>query len=173
MSSRASGGALAACLITAAIIGFAGGAYIGTQTGNASSGSNDSAGENGSAAPDDDQADGDGGDAGGTEPTDDASSDAGLTLALDDPAQAEVTPGDCVNVHGALNPPVAKVKVQLQRSVEGGDWEQFPSIGPWTTNENGEFGGFACSQREGVNALRVVRSDDESVVSDPIEVTIG
>ena len=170
MSSRASGGALAASLITAAIIGFAGGAYFGTQTGNASSGSGGSAGANRSADPEGEQS---GGDAGGGESTDDASGEVELSLALSDPEQAEVAPGDCVDVSGALNPPVAAVKVQLQRSDEGGEWERFPSIEPWTTDENGEFGGFACSQREGVNALRVVRSDDDSVVSDPVEVTVG
>lgn len=169
MSSRASGGALAASLITAAIVGFAGGAYIGTQTGNASSGSESSAdGGDDATAPQDDPSNGGNG---GDEPTEEASDEVALSLELDDPAQAEVAPGDCVAMSGALNPPVAEVSVQLQRKLDGADWAAFPVS--WSTKEDGSFGGSACSDREGTNSYRVVRVDDDSVASEPVEVTVG
>lgn len=161
MSSRASGGALAASLITAAIVGFSGGAYFGTQADD-------------DPPPDDTSEVADPTD-GGTDATtpsedepDDEAAESGLTLTAD---QTAVAPNEQIDLSGSISPAEGGVEVQVQRSIDDGEWEDFPAN--WTTNDDGTFSGYIYSQREGVNSIRVVRGDDDSVVSEPVQVTIG
>ncbi|PSK97237.1 hypothetical protein CLV30_12336 [Haloactinopolyspora alba] len=168
MSSRASGGALAASLITAAIIGFAGGAYIGTESEQTASGnepttesSTDGSGTDASTQPE-----GDGG-----EPTENESSpETGLTLAAD---PQSVTTSERIDLTGSIEPAKEGVVLRLQRSVDGGEWKTFSLSTPITTNSDGTFSTWVQTGQSGENSFRVVRKDDSSVVSDPVAVTVS
>ncbi|TDD67168.1 hypothetical protein E1262_19720 [Jiangella aurantiaca] len=165
MSSRASGGALAACLITAAIVGFAGGGYFGSQSG----GDSPSASE--SPAPDDTtpvgETPGDGETPGETETP---AGDGALTLSA---AQTEVSPGGQIDFTGAIDPPEEGVQLRLERSVDGGDWETFPLNNQPVTGADGTFSTYASTSQSGTNAFRLVREDDDSVVSNEVQVAVG
>jgi hypothetical protein len=169
MSSRASGGALAASLITAAIIGFAGGAYFGTQAdgsanANAAPPSSGTDGPSSTGGPDASPPSGQTGSPGATgQPT-----DGGLTLTAQ---ETSVAASDRINLSGTLSPPEAGVEIRIQRSIDGSAWEDFPVT--MTTRDDGTFSGWIQSQRTGVNSIRVVRGDATTVVSNAVEVTIG
>ncbi|RIQ22861.1 hypothetical protein [Jiangella rhizosphaerae] len=166
MSSRASGGALAACLITAAIVGFAGGGYFGSQSGG---GDTPSASE--TAAPDDTTPVGETPDGGETPAeTETPAGDGTITLSAD---PTQVAPNGDINFAVTLNPPEEGVELLIQRSVDGSEWEPFPNVSAIETDANGTGTSRVNSQREGVNSFRVVRADDESVVSNEVQVTIG
>jgi hypothetical protein len=171
VSRRTSGGTLAAFLIFAAIVGFAGGAYLGTQS---------SAEEPNSSPTQSADADGEGdagADGNNDEPNDDETpnadeeqpSDATVTLAFD---QSSVSPGTEVSYSGRINSGEAGVTLQLQRSVDGGPWEDF-NVSARTTDADGAFGGTVRSSREGENRFRMVGIDDESIVSETAILTIG
>lgn len=165
MSSRASGGALAACLITAAIVGFAGGGYFGSQSG----GDSPSASE--TAAPDDTTPVGET-PADGETPaeTDTPSGDGALTLTA---GQTSISPGGQIDFSGAIEPAEEGVQLRLERSVDGGDWETFPLNNQPVTNADGAFSTYASTSQTGTNAFRIVREDDDSVVSNEVQVTVG
>lgn len=170
MASRATGGTFAAFLISGAILGFAGGAFIGTQAdGGGDGGTPDSST---TAPPEDGTA---AGDADGA--TDGASPDAGETPAGDgaltiSAGKGEVKADERIDLSGSIDPPEEGVKLQLQRSVDGGEFEDFP-IDAWETNANGEFSGYVQSSRKGENAFRVVLVDDTAVASEAAVVTIS
>ncbi|TDE11842.1 hypothetical protein [Jiangella asiatica] len=158
MSSRASGGALAASLITAAIVGFAGGAYVGGQQGGEEPGSSASTPPE-STTP-----------VGETPATPTEEATAGVTLSAD---PTSVAPNEDISLAVSIEPAEEGVELQIQRSVDGGEWENFPNVNLITTDANGQGTSRLNSQREGVNSFRVVRVDDDSVVSNAVEVTIG
>jgi hypothetical protein len=159
MSRRASGGALAACLIIAAIIGFAGGAYIGAQAGPETPNPEETvaAGTPGGDQPP----------AGGEEPETPAS---GLTLEA---AQPTATVNGPINLTGTLAPAEAGVEVKVQRSVDGAQWADFPGPITYTTNDGGGFSGTIYSGQAGVNSIRVVRVDDPNAMSNVVDVTVS
>ncbi|WP_199521570.1 hypothetical protein [Jiangella anatolica] len=167
MSSRASGGALAACLITAAIVGFAGGGYFGSQA----DGGTPSASETtpGGTTPG-------GGDtpAGGEQPpateTETPAGDGALTLASE---QTEISSGGRIDFTGSIDPPEEGIQLRLERSVDGGDWETFPLTTQPVTNADGGFSTYVTTSQSGVNAFRLVREDDDSVVSNEVQVTVS
>lgn len=172
VSSRASGGTLAAFLIIAAIVGFAGGAYLGTQSGDD---------DPGSSAVADDGADSDGnaGDTGGDPPdaddpetdTEDETENGALTFSL---SESAASANSRIDYSGQLDSGESGVEVRLQRSIDGGDWQNFPENSPIVreTGEDGSFSGYLQTQRSGENSFRVVRTDDDSVASEPAVVTI-
>jgi hypothetical protein len=174
MASRATGGTFAAFLISGAILGFAGGAFLGTQADGSDNGGNN---PNSSAtAP----ADGGqtGGDASGSESpetgespdaSEEPAGDGAISLTA---AQDTVAASERIDISGTIDPPEEGIQLQLQRSVDGGEFEDFP-ISPWETEADGSFGGYVQSSQAGENSFRVVRVDDDSVVSDEIVVTIG
>lgn len=175
VSRRASGGTLAAFLILAAIVGFAGGAYLGTQS--ESNGDDADAGANPpaeTAPPDDDtgnvngatdnESDGD-----DQSDEDESDSDSTVTLSFE---QTSATPDEEVAYSGQIESGESGIRLQLQRSVNDGPWEDFP-VDPRVTDDNGEFGGTAISSREGENRFRMVGVDDESIVSEVVTITIG
>lgn len=173
MASRATGGTFAAFLISGAILGFAGGAVLGTQA----DGSESDGGPPNSAAttPADPGTDG-GGDTGGTAPdaTDDPEGDetpAGDGAISLSAAQTAVSADERIDISGSIDPPEEGVRLQIQRSVDGSEFEDFP-VDPWETNANGEFGGYVQSSRSGENAFRVILVDDPSVTSDTVVVQI-
>lgn len=165
MSSRASGGALAASLITAAIIGFGGGAYFGSQSGGddtpnpSETTSGDSTTPVGEAP------------AGGETPaTETPAGDGALTLAA---AQTEIGAGGQIDFSGSLDPPEEGVQLRLERSIDGGDWETFPLNNQPVTNADGAFSTYASTSQAGTNSFRLVREDDDSVVSNEVQVTVS
>lgn len=164
MSSRASGGALAASLITAAIVGFVGGAYVGTQSG----------GSGAEAASDETPAATDDANAPTGDPTADSPSpsptDSGLNLTA---AKESVAANERFDLTGAIEPAEEGVQLRLERSVDGGEWSEFDLSTPLTTDAGGSFRTWVITGREGVNSFRVVRTDDDSVVSNEVEVTVG
>ncbi|NED96166.1 hypothetical protein G1H11_12685 [Phytoactinopolyspora alkaliphila] len=170
MSSRASGGTLAAFLIFAAIIGFAGGAYLGTQSGDAEPNSaptlSGDADADGDAAADGntDEPEGD-----EEEPNEDdePAGDGSLTFSL---SQSSAAAGSRIDYSGRLGSGEEGVTLQIQRSIDGGEWEDFPVSRD--TGANGEFSGYLETGRSGSNSFRVVRADDSSVVSEPATVEI-
>src|SRR5690625_505520 len=185
MASRATGGTFAAFLISGAILGFAGGAILGTQA-DVSEG--DNATPNSSATSPADPGGGAGADGGGdppaSEPADDAGaesddptdepteeSDSNTALSLST-QQDSVGASDRIDIAGTINPAKEGVSVQLQRSVDGSEFEDFP-VDPWETDADGEFGGYVQSSRSGENEFRVVLIDNPDVTSEPVAVTIG
>lgn len=172
MASRATGGTFAAFLISGAILGFAGGAIIGTQADGSENGESPDSSATATVDPETD-----GGDTGGTapdatdEPEDDETpaGDGAVTLTA---AQGSASTDERIDLSGAVNPPEEGVRLQLQRSVDGGDFEDFP-VGPLTTNADGGFSTYVMSGRKGENAFRFVMVDDPSVASEPVVVTIG
>lgn len=165
VSRRASGGTLAAFLIFAAIVGFSGGAYLGTQTGDADPAVATSD-ETGTVPPADESGGNDGGD---EEPTEDPTepADGELTFSL---AKDSAAPNEQIDYSAQLSSGEEGVTLQVQRSIDGSDWEDFPITRE--TNENGEVSGYLQTGRSGENSFRVVRADDDSVVSEPAVVTI-
>lgn len=163
MSRRASGGALAACLILAAIIGFAGGAYIGTLANPSEPSPEETvaAGTPGGDQPP----------AGGETPE---APESGLTLEV---GQTTVPPNGPINLTGTLEPAEAGAEVKVQRSLDGGAWGDFPGGDrppiTYPVDAAGAFNGEIYSGQAGVNSLRVVRVDDPTVVSNVVQVTIG
>ncbi len=165
MSRGASGGALAAFLIIGAILGFAGGAYFGSQSGanaNELNSATTPVGEVPGAAPPSD----------GSAPSDAASEPAGdgaITLAA---GKSAVAAGERIDLTGSIDPAEEGVQLQVQRSLDGGDWEDFP-VSPMTTKADGTFSTWVQTSQAGDNSFRVVRVDDSSAASEPVVVTIG
>ncbi|WP_166356025.1 hypothetical protein [Phytoactinopolyspora limicola] len=170
MSRRASGGTLAAFLILAAIVGFAGGAYLGTQSGDGEP----SAAPTAPIDPDnsDDNSDNDA-DENDNDPNDDENGDdtssGAITLSF---TESSVSPGSQVAYSGRIESGEEGVTLKLQRSINDGPWEDFP-VTPRVTDANGEFSGTVASSREGENRFRLVGVNDESLASETATITIG
>ncbi|MBB5788687.1 hypothetical protein [Jiangella mangrovi] len=165
MSSRASGGALAACLIIAAIVGFGGGAYIGSQSGGGSPSDSESTSGDSTTPVGETPAGGE-----TPPPTETPAGEGAITLSAD---PTQVAPGGDINFAVTMEPAEEGVELIIQRSVDGGEWEAFPNVSPIVIDANGAGTSRVNSQREGVNSFRVVRADDETVVSNAVDVTIG
>jgi hypothetical protein len=168
MSSRASGGALAASLITAAIVGFGGGAYFGSQSGGDTPTASETTTGDSTTPVGETPADGE------TPPaTETPAGDGTPTLTA---AQTSVAANERIDLTGTIDPPAEGVVLNIQRSVDGGDWEDFPEPGApltTTTNADGAFSTYVTTGRSGTNAFRVVRADDDSVVSNEVQVTVS
>lgn len=154
---RASVGAAVAVLITAAIIGFGGGAIA------ANAGDNE---EPSTADPTDSTSDPP------AEPTDEAGDEPTLTLSSPQDG-AEVASGEegQIDLEGAIDPPAGGVTLTVERSFDGDTWEPFGSSGPQTT-ETGDDGAYSYnlwSGRDGDNYFRMV---GEGLESNPIVVTV-
>lgn len=168
MSSRASGGALAASLIMAAIVGFAGGAYFGTQADGNTGGPNQDNSETaapGTEAP----TDGTGGDA-GDEQGEPEPEGAGLTLSAN---PATVATNERIDLTGSIESAEGDVVLRLERSVDGGEWTVFELNSALTTNADGAFSTWVQTGQSGENSFRVVRGDDENVVSNEVQVAVS
>jgi hypothetical protein len=165
MSRGASGGALAAFLIIGAILGFAGGAYLGSQSGadaNETNSATTPVGQVPGAVPPSD----------GSQPSDAASEPAGDGAVALTAGKTSVGAGERIDLTGSVNPAEEGVQLQVQRSLDGGDWQDFP-VSPMTTKADGTFSTWVQTSQAGDNSFRVVRVDDPSVASEPVVVTIG
>jgi hypothetical protein len=171
VSRRASGGTLAAFLILAAIVGFAGGAYLGTQSGDDDPDSSPVASEteNGDTEdPDDNDADANGNADEDANGNDDPPEGIGVAFSL---AQTAARPNEEISYSGRVESGEAGVQLQLQRSIDGGPWEDFP-VSPRETNGDGEFSGTIQSSRSGQNSFRMIGINDDSLVSEEAVLTI-
>lgn len=165
MSNRASGGALATCLIIAAIVGFGGGAYFGSQSDGSTP--SDTATTGDSTTPVGETP------AGGETPAATETTPAGdgtLTLSAQ---QTEISSGGRIDFTGTVDPPEEGVQLRLERSVDGGDWETFPLNNQPTTNADGTFSTYASTSQTGTNSFRLVLESDDSVVSNEVQVAVG
>lgn len=165
MSSRASGGALAACLIIAAIAGFGGGAYFGSQADGSTPSGSETSGTDGTTPVGETPGDGE-----SPAESETPAGDGALTLTA---GQTEVSSGGQIDLSGAIDPPEEGVQLRLERSVDGGEWETFPLNNQPVTNADGTFSTYASTGQEGTNTFRLVREDDDTVVSNEVQVTVG
>ena len=151
---RATGGALAASLVVAAVIGFAGGAWIGSRS--------DDGGQPGDARSD----------GPGTSVPGEAAPAEGLTLTAD---PVEVAPNDLIALAGSLAPVEGGIRVSLQHKVGDGEWQDYPASRPitLTTRDDGTFSGSVATDAPGPNLFRLVNVDDPEMVSNEIEVTVS
>jgi len=158
MSTRASGGAAAGTLITAAIIGLGGGAIAGSAGGG-----DPGAGPGGTSPP------------ASSSPSESAAPASGITLSS---TQTSVAPGDRIEFTGRLEPAAAGITFTVERKIDDGAFETFPGGDkpPITveTGEDGSFSTYVQSSREGQTQWRVVGQVGEDFLeSEPVAVTIG
>jgi hypothetical protein len=149
MPSRASRPAVAAVLVTAAAFGFAGGAVVAQQIGALVDPEVAATGE--------------------PTPTEEATPKAGISLSAD-PGSA--TTNQDVRLEGSLAPAVGGVALQVERSLDGGDWQEFPVT--TTSREDGTFGVTVRTSRSGENRFRVVGTvEGAPMASNEVPVSIG
>ncbi len=141
-------------LLTAALVGFLAGALLASTSGERSA-------EPSSTAP------------ATTAPTPSPSSPpatvARLTLTADR-AQADVR--ELIRLEGALQPARAGVVLQVQQSVDGSDFADFPVT--TTTRGDGSYGVWVRTGREGRNQFRTLTTlDGQAVASPGVVVDVG
>lgn len=154
MSRRTTGGTLAAWMIIAAIVGFAGGAFAGTQSDN-----NNPSTPTGSST---------------NEPTSTPKATqkpkTGIELSA---AKDTVKANEQLDLSGKMTPAKEGVVFDLERRVDDGSWEKFDLNTPVTTNSDGSFSTYIFSGRKGTNEFRLVQVDDPSKKSNVVTVTIS
>lgn len=102
-------------------------------------------------------------------PTEEAAPEPGIDLSAD-PASASANQD--VRLEGSLEPAVGGVSLQVERSLDGGDWQEFPVT--TTSREDGTFGVTVRTSRSGENRFRVVGTVDGSpMASNEVPVSIG
>lgn len=147
MPSRASRPATVAVLLTAAVLGFAGGALIGQQTG--SGGVPDAAAT--------------------AVPGPEATPESGITLNAD-PTTASANQD--IRLDGSLVPATGGITLQVERSLDGGEWQEFPVT--TTSRDDGTFGVTVRTSRAGENRFRVVGEvDGAPMASNEVPVSVG
>lgn len=152
MPRGASRGAAAAVLVAAAAVGFGGGAMIAT----GEVGGTASPGPAASRTP---------------EPTGSPTDEAATAISLS-AEPTSVGANETVRLTGRLEPPAGGVSLQVQRSLDGGDWSDFPVTA--TTREDGSIDITVESGRAGENRFRLTgQVNGQEVVSDEVAVTIG
>jgi len=86
--------------------------------------------------------------------------------------RAQAAPRELIRLSGRVDPARADVVVAVQRSRDGGPYEDFPVT--TTTADDGTFGTWVRTQRVGTSQFRVVADvDGESLVSNVAVVEIG
>jgi hypothetical protein len=155
MSSHASPRSVVAILLTAAAVGFGGGAYAGNAGDDAGNAPATTATPSGS-------------------PSASATPTSTITLTA---AQSAVAASERIDMTGRLQPPVAGVELMVERSLNGSDWDTFPDADDpvtVTTDDNGEFSTYVQTGRSGENQFRVVgQVGDAFLESEPVVVTIS
>jgi hypothetical protein len=155
MSSHASPRSVVAILLTAAAVGFGGGAYAGNAGDDAGNAPATTATPSGS-------------------PSASATPTSTITLTA---AQSAVAASERIDMTGRLQPPVAGVELTVERSLNGSGWDTFPDADDpvtVTTDDNGEFSTYVQTGRSGENQFRVVgQVGDAFLESEPVVVTIS
>jgi hypothetical protein len=156
MSSHASPRSVVAILLTAAAVGFGGGAYAGNAGDDAGNPATTT-----TATP-------------SGFPSASATPTSTITLTA---AQSAVAASERIDMTGRLQPPVAGVELTVERSLNGSDWDTFPDADDpvtVTTDDNGEFSTYVQTGRSGENQFRVVgQVGDAFLESEPVVVTIS
>ncbi len=157
MSTRASRGAAAAILVTAAVVGFGGGVIAGSAVGSEDPGNENSASTSASQSP-----------------SDTPQPAAAITLSS---AKTAFATNEKIDLTGALEPAAGGVELKVERSLNGSDWDSFPDPDDQvtaTTKDDGTFSTYVQTGREGENQFRVVGLVGEDFIeSEPIVVTVG
>lgn len=86
-----------------------------------------------------------------------------------------VPAGGQINLAGAVEPAAEGVVLRVQRSRDGGEWQDF-GVTPVTTTTKGDgtFGTYVQTSQTGAMSWRVVGSvEGVEVVSDEVAVTVG
>lgn len=166
---RTTGSTLAAWLIIAAILGFAGGGFIGVQTGGDANAEPQARPTTGTQPNE-----GDGG--AEPEPTNaPETSDPAASISFD-ASSLEVTGADRVTFTGSLTPAEGGVELVLMRSVDGGEWTIFPSadnpVDPFVTKDDGSYERYVENLRTGDNTFKLVHSEDSTIESEPLTVVV-
>ncbi len=92
-----------------------------------------------------------------------------LTLTAD---RQQAGTDDLIRLTGRLDPPEAGVVLQVQQSVDGSDFTDFPVTA--TTRSDGSYGVWVRTGREGRNQFRVVMTlQGLTVDSAPVLVVVG
>ena len=161
MSTRASRGAAAAILVTAAVVGFGGGVIAGNAVG--SEDPNAAEGSESSASP-----------AASQSPSDTPEPAAAVTLSA---AKTAFGANEKIDLTGVVEPAAEGVELKVERSLNGSDWDSFPDPEDQvraTTKNDGTFSTFVQTGREGENQFRVVGLVGEDFIeSEPVVVTVG
>ena len=102
-------------------------------------------------------------------PTAPSTGAATLTLTAD---RQQASTDELIRLTGRLDPPAAGVVLQVQQSVDGSDFTDFPVTA--TTRGDGSYGVWVRTGREGRNQFRVVtKLQDGAVDSAPVLVVVG
>jgi hypothetical protein len=102
-------------------------------------------------------------------PTPPPTSLATLTLTAD---RAQADRRELIRLEGALKPARAGVALQVQQSVDGSDFADFPVTA--TTRADGSYGVWVRTGREGRNQFRTVATlDGQTVASAGVVVVVG
>jgi hypothetical protein len=98
-----------------------------------------------------------------------AAAEASLTLTAD---RAQASTDELIRLEGVLRPASADVVLQVQQSVDGLDFVDFPVTA--TTRRDGSYGVWVRTGRVGKNEFRTVTEvDGQQVVSPPVVVSIS
>lgn len=161
MSRRASGGTLAAWIIIAAIVGFAGGAFFGVQSGGGSNARADDTPQSPVTSST-------------TEPEKEPTSDEPTVELAASPASVAAK-GD-ISLTVQVEPVAEGVRMRLERRIDGGEWSDFwEGLDDFVADENGQISARTVrTEQVGVNEFRLVGLDDsEGLVSNTVTVTVG
>ena len=160
MSTRASRGAAAAILVTAAVVGFGGGVIAGSAVGSEDPGAAEGSESSASAA--------------ASQSPSDTPEPAAITLSA---AKTAFATNEKIDLTGVVEPAAEGVELKVERSLNGSDWDSFPDPEDQvraTTKNDGTFSTFVQTGREGENQFRVVGLVGEDFIeSEPVVVTVG
>jgi len=160
---------IAVMLLVAAIVGFLGGALLAVtrSDGDASpvvSGAATTPAGGAVATP--------GGTPGATAPTTSPappSSDAEISLTAD---RASADTEELIRLEGVLRPAAGEVRLQVQQSVDGIGFVDFPVTA--TTRSDGSFGVWVRTGRVGLNEFRMATdADGSAVISNAVAVQVS
>lgn len=86
--------------------------------------------------------------------------------------ETEVSADSRVDFTGQLEPPIGGVELQVERSIDGGEWEDFPVT--VTTQDDGSFSTWIASGRVGENEFRLTgQADGSEVESNTVTVMVN
>jgi hypothetical protein len=143
-------------LLTAALVGFLAGALLATTTVPTTTGPTPSASPPSTRAP-------------GPSPTPVETPTAlpAITLSAD---REQADTRELIRLEGSLTPALAGVRLQVQQSVDGSEFSDFPVTA--TTRGDGTYGVWVRTGREGRNQFRTVTTLDGQTAASPAVVVV-
>jgi hypothetical protein len=143
-------------LLTAALVGFLAGALLAITTGPTPPGATPAASPSATRAA-------------GPSPTPQQTPGAVPTVTLS-ADRDEADTRELIRLEGALTPARAGVALQVQQSVDGSDFADFPVTA--TTRADGTYGVWVRTGREGRNQFRTVTTLDGQTAASPAVVVV-